>query len=95
MFGTIISDKIDMKVEKNKMKNFYTTQELVDEEWFPVRSTLTVKKLIESNKLDATDISTSPRFKRYRIYRDSVIRFMEEQSSGATTAKKTSKKKKK
>ena len=70
--------KID---EKTITKDFYTTQELVDEPWFPVRSTLTVKKLIESGKLEAVNISTSTRFKRYRISKQSVLRFMKLQTS--------------
>ena len=67
--------------DKNITKDYYTTQELVDEPWFPVRSTLTVKKLIESGKLEATDISTSARFKRYRISKKSVLGFMKSQTS--------------
>jgi len=70
----------NMEIDKNKItKDYYTTQELVDEPWFPVRSTLTVKKLIEQGKLRAIDISTSPRFKRYRIEKQSVIEFLEQQ----------------
>ena len=67
-----------MEIDKNKVtKDFYTTQELVDEPWFPIRSTLTVKKLIEQGKLTAVDISTTPKFKRYRIDKKSVIEFLE------------------
>jgi len=69
-----------MEIDKSKItKDFYTTQELVDEPWFPVRSTLTVKKLIENGRIRAIDISTSPRFKRYRIEKQSVIEFLEQQ----------------
>lgn len=69
-----------MEIDKNKVtKDFYTTQELVDEPWFPVRSPLTVKKLIESGRLRAVDISTNPKFKRYRIEKQSVIEFLEQQ----------------
>lgn len=76
--------KID---EKTITKDFYTTQELVDEKWFPVRSTLTVKKLIESGNLEAVNISTSARFKRYRISKQSVLDFMELQTSASTNKK--------
>jgi len=63
---------------ENKIKkDFYTTQELVDAEWFPVRSTLTVKKLIENGKLEAVDISTSKNFKRYRVSKESAKKFIE------------------
>lgn len=64
------------KEEKTITKDFYTTQELVNESWFPVRSTLTIKKLIESGRLEAVNISTSARFKRYRISKKSVDKFM-------------------
>ncbi len=85
--------KAKMKADtKNIVKDFYTTQELVDEVWFPVKSTLTVKKLIESGKLEAVDISTSARFKRYRIDKKSVIKFMEQQSSSLTIKKIKTKK---
>ncbi len=64
----------------NKIKkDFYTTQELVDAEWFPVRSTLTVKKLIENGMLKAVDISTSKNFKRYRISKESAEKFVKEE----------------
>ena len=69
-----------MEIDKSKItKDFYTTQELVGEPWFPVRSTITVKKLIEQGRLRAVDISTSPKFKRYRIEKRSVIEFLEQQ----------------
>ena len=61
-----------MKVEKD----FYTTQELVDKPWFPIKSTITVKKFIESGELDAIDISTGD-FKRYRIKKQSALDFVE------------------
>jgi len=63
--------------ENKKKKDFYTTQELVDAEWFPIRSTLTVKKLIENGTLKAVDISTSKNFKRYRISKESAKQFIE------------------
>lgn len=81
-----------MKIDESDIKkDFYTTQELVDESWFPVRSTLTVKKLIESGKLEAVDISTSSRFKRYRITKQSVLDFMESQKTEINKNKKKKK----
>ncbi len=64
---------------KDSMKDFYTTQELVSEPWFPIRSTVTVKKLIENGRLEAVNVSTSPRYKRYRISKSSVTKFMEQE----------------
>jgi len=61
-------------------KDFYTTQELVDEPWFPVHSTVTIKKLVESGELKAIDISTGE-FKRYRITKQSALDFVERRKS--------------
>lgn len=84
-----------MIVDNAVIKDFYTTQELVQEPWFPIRSTLTVKKLIETGRLEAVNISTSPRFKRYRISKDSVTAFMDKQKvEGAPEKKKVVAKKK-
>lgn len=69
-----------MGIDRSKItKDYYTTKELVDEPWFPVRSPLTVKKLIEQGRLRAIDISTNPKYKRYRIDKKSVIEFLEKQ----------------
>lgn len=80
---------------KDTDKDYYSTQELVAEPWFPIRSTLTVKKLIESGKLEAINISTGSRFKRYRISKKSVLEFMESEKGIVTKEKKIVKKKKK
>jgi len=61
---------------RNKFrKKFYSTQELVEHEEFPIRSTNTITKLIESGELDGVNISTT-QFKRYRIGRESIIKFL-------------------
>lgn len=89
--------KVVKKVEiiNPSIKDFYTTQELVQEPWFPIRSTMTVKKLIIQGKLEAYNISTSPRFKRYRISKKSVEKFMSElQTEHETGIKKVKSKKK-
>ena len=56
-------------------KDFYTTEELVNEKWFPVKSTITLKKLIEKGIIEAVNISTNPKYKRYRIKKESIISF--------------------
>ena len=67
-----------MKIEG--MKDFYTTMELIAEPWFPVRSTVTLKKLIEAEKIKAINISTSEKhLTRYRIQKQSIIDFMEKE----------------
>ena len=57
-------------------KDFYTTKELVEQPWFPIKSTITLKKLIEAGVLEGINISTNPKFKRYRISKESVINFL-------------------
>ena len=61
-----------------EIKDFYSIQELVRAPWFPVLSTITIKKLIEQRKLKAIDISTNSKFKRYRILGSSVKQFLQE-----------------
>lgn len=56
-------------------KDYYSTLELVAQSWFPVRSTITLKKLIENGELEAVDISTT-KCVRYRISDDSARKFM-------------------
>ena len=81
--------------ENTITKDFYTTQELIKEPWFPIRSTLTIKKLIEAGRLEAIDVSTSPRFKRYRISKQSVMNFMTEQNTFTVQGVEKEKSKKK
>ena len=64
-----------------KAKDFFTTQELIEQPWFPIKSTLTLKKLIEQGEIDAVDISTSDNFKRYRISQQSALDFVERRKS--------------
>lgn len=67
-----------MKVDKSKItEEYYSTQELADASWFPVRSTLTIQKLVEAGRLSAINISTNPKRRRYRVKRDSIIKFLE------------------
>lgn len=64
-------------MKKEKEKDFYTTSELIKESWFPIKSYLTLKKLIEKGELDAIDVSTNPAIRRYRIRKASVKAFIE------------------
>lgn len=67
-----------MKVDRSKItEEYYTTQELADAPWFPARSMLTIQKLVEAGKLSAVDISTNPKRRRYRVKRESIIKFLE------------------
>jgi len=65
-----------MKQEEKIEKDYYSTLELVAQSWFPVRSIITLKKLIENGEIRAVNISTTKKCKRYRIDSDSVKEFM-------------------
>lgn len=58
-------------------KDFYTTSELIEQSWFPIKSTITIKKFIEQGELDAVNVSTNPDIKRYRISKKSAQAFIE------------------
>lgn len=58
-------------------KDFFTTSELAEQPWFPIKSTITMKKLIEQGELEAIDVSTNPDMKRYRISKQSAQEFIE------------------
>lgn len=61
-------------------KDYYTTQELVDAPWFPMRSTVTIKRHIERGSLKAVNVSSNPDIKRYRISKKSVDEFLKSRS---------------
>jgi len=80
-------------------KNYFTMEELVKHPDFPIRSSVTIKKLIEKGVLKAVNVSCSKKltktgkpYVRYRIYRDSVINFLNSQL-GENYAKKFKSKK--
>ncbi|PIZ78878.1 MAG: hypothetical protein COY01_02880 [Candidatus Pacebacteria bacterium CG_4_10_14_0_2_um_filter_40_20] len=64
-----------------KKKDYYTSQELIKEPWFPVKSGITIKKLIEQGELEAVNVSTSPDRKRYRVSRKSAEDFVQRRKS--------------
>lgn len=64
-------------------KNFFTMEELVKHPDWPIKSSITVKKMIETGKLKAVDVSCSEKktksgkkYVRYRIYKESVAEFL-------------------
>lgn len=61
-------------------KDFLTTRELTKQSWFPIKSVITVKKLIEQGELKAINVSTNPAFKRYRITHKSAQDFVKRRS---------------
>lgn len=56
-------------------KDFYTTHDLVHQDWFPISSSITLNKLIEAGKIQAVDISTT-KYKRYRIPKQAAVDFI-------------------
>lgn len=67
-------------------KEFYSTQELIEESWFPVKSTITIHKLIQNGDLVGINIGTSNRV-RYRIPKESAIEFIKKH--GVSVSKKS------
>lgn len=63
-------------MKSGKTKDYFSTTELLKEPWFPVKSAITLKKLIEQGELEAVNVSTSPEFKRYRISKESALNFV-------------------
>ena len=57
-------------------KEFYTVGELVKADWFPVKSDATIKKLAENGMLKAVDVSANPKYRRYKITKESIISFL-------------------
>lgn len=64
-----------------KKKDYFTLQELIKEPWFPVKSGITIKKLIEQGELEAVNVSTSSDRKRYRVSCKSAEAFVERRKS--------------
>ena len=62
--------------EKDIIKDYYSMQELTKELWFPIKSVITLKRLIEKGRIKAIDISTNDSLKQYKIYRWDIIKFL-------------------
>ena len=82
-----------MNIEE-KIKDYFTTKELVEQPWFPIKSSITIKKLVETGALEGINVSTNPKFKRYRIPKESIINFLvsRNQKLGKKRSKKRTKK---
>ncbi|MDD2807494.1 MAG: hypothetical protein PHW95_03190 [Patescibacteria group bacterium] len=59
-----------------KDKNYFSCPALTKQSWFPVKSLITLNKLINQGKIKAVDLSTSPDFRRYYIHKDEAIRYV-------------------
>ena len=59
-----------------KDKNYFTCPALVKQRWFPVKSVITLRKLINQDKIKAINLSTSPKVQRYYIHKDEAIRYI-------------------
>lgn len=68
-------DFVNVKAIK-KDKNYFSCPALVKQRWFPVKSLVTLNKLIKQGRIKAVNVSTSPEFKRYYIHKDEAIRYI-------------------
>ena len=73
-------------------KEYFSTLELLAQPWFPIKSHLTLRKLIESGEVEAIDVSTNPKYRRYRIRKLSVDEYMARKTGVIPSAVDTKKK---
>lgn len=57
-------------------KDYFSCPVLVKQRWFPVKSLITLRKLINSGKIKAVNVSTNPKLKHYYIHKDEAIRYI-------------------
>lgn len=76
-------------------KEYFSTLELLAQTWFPIKSHLTLRKLIEKGEIQAIDVSTNPKYKRFRIVKTSVDEYMKRKTGEIPTLQKKPKVKKK
>ena len=57
-------------------KEYYTTKELADVPWFPIRSEATIRTLIENSKLKAVNVSAVEGKFRYKISKEAVLTYL-------------------
>ena len=70
-------------IEKIKMedltdKQYFTTYELADAKWFPIKSASTILTLIDNGIIKAMNVSAIDGKNRYKISKEEVIRYLVE-----------------
>lgn len=72
-----MSRQINKKLIKVKEdKNYFSAPQLVKQPWFPIKTTITLRKLIDSGELKAVNVSTNPKLVRYHIHKKEVVKYM-------------------
>lgn len=66
------SMKMGLKIDKD----FYTVPQLVKQPWFPIKSVITLRKMIDQHDFPAMDVSTNPKLKRYHIHKEVIMDFL-------------------
>jgi len=64
------------------MKQYYTVKELALADWFPVKSMITINKLIELGQLTALNVGYGANMKRYKVPRKAVAHYLTLRLSG-------------
>ena len=57
-------------------KDYLSCPALVKQRWFPIKSLVTLRKLIDNGKIKAVNVSTNPKTKHYYIHKDEAIRYI-------------------
>ena len=64
------------------MKQYYTVKELTKADWFPVKSRITINKIIEAGDLTAVNVGYGENRNRYTIPRKAVAHYLTLRLSG-------------
>ena len=57
-------------------REFFTTCELANAKWFPIKSDETIRRMIKNGILKAINVSARPGKERYSIPKEEVIRYL-------------------
>lgn len=63
------------KGAKEQMEEFYSLPQLVKQPWFPVKSVITLRKMIDNGEIRAVDVGQGSR-KWRRIYKNAAIEYL-------------------
>lgn len=67
------------KGEKSQVKiqieEFYSLPQLVKQPWFPVKSVITLRKMIDNGEIRAVDVGQGSR-KWRRVYKDAAVEYL-------------------
>jgi hypothetical protein len=75
------------RIEANTNKEMFTVPQLVRQIWFPIKSVITLRKLIDTGKLPAHLSNSNLQTKRYLIYKEDALRYLNSKDYGAVKSK--------